>query len=109
MPWDRRSARSRMRAFLLATFPVGHHVMVTGDGRMAEKTAAEVARDLGWTVVLMFADGARYLRHAEHVRHREMVAAGADAIVVFPFAEADDVRRVGQLVGVKPIDMGDRG
>lgn len=59
-------------------------VLVHGNARGADKMAAKIAEELGWTPEPHDADWKKYKNAAGPIRNQEMVDLGADLCLGFP-------------------------
>ncbi len=71
---------------VLAKFDPAISILIHGDQRGADRLAARVAKDLGWSEIVPFpADWDRYKKAAGHIRNQQMLDEGhPDVVIAFP-------------------------
>lgn len=79
----------------------GAEVLVHGDARGADRMAASVGADLGFTTEPWPADWNAHGKAAGPIRNQQMLDAGADLVVAFPGGRGtEDMVRRARAAGV---------
>jgi hypothetical protein len=105
--YDDRAAAFRRLDEIHATSPIT--VLVHGDARGLDRTARDWARSRGVAVDENPADWTASPRGAGAIRNRDMIAKGADMVLVFPGGPGTkDCARAAEKAGlrVEPADAG---